>query len=229
VASLFVASPWRRAGSALLRRVPGYAHVHAQTEPYARAWDTANRVDAERTGPLWVVLGDSTAQAIGAPSPDEGYVGQLRPFLPASPTGEWRVLNLSRSGARLADVLDEQIPALHALASAPDLLTVAVGANDLLRRTPLPRLVALMRRLMGELPPQSVIATLPQGVSGRRAEAVNTIIRDEAPGHGLRVADVWAHTGPPWRGKYASDGFHPNAAGYADWAAAFRESLSLSQ
>ena len=40
--------------------------------------------------------------------------------------------------------------------------------------------------------------------------------------------DVWAHTGPPWRGKFASDGFHPGSRGYADWAAAFAEPLALS-
>ena len=28
-------------------------------------------------GPLWVVLGDSTAQGLGAPTPDGGYVGQV--------------------------------------------------------------------------------------------------------------------------------------------------------
>jgi len=39
------------------------------------------------------------------------------------------------------------------------------------------------------------------------------------------VADVWAHTAPPWQGKLASDGFHPGVVGYADWARAFAEVL----
>lgn len=40
-----------------------------------------------------------------------------------------QVLNLSRSGARIHDVVGEQPPRLAGL--APDLVTVAVGANDL--------------------------------------------------------------------------------------------------
>ena len=52
------------------------------------------------------------------------------------------------------------------------------------------------------------------------------MIRSEAPAAGLTVADVWAHTGPPWRGKFAADNFHPGALGYADWARAFAEALA---
>jgi lysophospholipase L1-like esterase len=73
-----------------------------------------------------------------------------------------------------------------------------------------------------------VVATLPQGLTARRAARVNALIRSRAPELGLRVADVWDHTGPPWQGKYAEDFFHPNATGYADWARAFAEPLGLS-
>ena len=44
--------------------------------------------------------------------------------------------------------------------------------------------------------------------------------------HGLRVADLRAHTGPPYRGRYA-DGFHPDDRGYAQWADALSEALGL--
>ena len=47
--------------------------------------------------------------------------------------------------------------------------------------------------------------------------------------HGLPVADLWAHTGAPWQGKYSADQFHPNDVGYADWAAAFLEALGLDR
>ncbi|MEN3315564.1 MAG: hypothetical protein V7605_1798, partial [Acidimicrobiaceae bacterium] len=53
----------------------------------------------------------------------------------------------------------------------------------------------------------------------------NDLIRSEAPAAGLVVADVWAHTAPPWHGKLAADGFHPGLVGYADWARAFAEVL----
>ena len=53
------------------------------------------------------------------------------------------------------------------------------------------------------------------------------IIRADAPGAGLRIADAWMYTGPPWQGKYASDDFHPNDTGYRDWCAAFAEAIGL--
>lgn len=202
--------------------LPGVRRVHAQVKPYARLWDEANAAALAAVGPLWVVLGDSTAQGIGAPSYDQGYVGQLRTRL----GGEWRVLNWSRSGARTADVIRTQLPRLEALGVEPDLVTAAIGANDLVP-VPTETIVANVREIMGRLPKGAVIATLPQGLRPHKAVAVNDVIRAEAPAAGLRVADVWARTGAPWRGKYASDGFHPAAHGYADWAAAFAEALGL--
>ncbi len=66
------------------------------------------------TGPLWVVLGDSTAQGLGASSPLHGYVGQVLNALRRTGT-PWRVLNLSRSGAQTRHVLDDQLPLLDGL------------------------------------------------------------------------------------------------------------------
>ena len=200
--------------------IPGVRRVSAQIAPYLKLWDDANTLALTATGPLWVVLGDSTAQGIGAPSYDQGYVGQLRARLGP----DWRVLNLSRTGARTADVLETQLPRLEALDVEPDLVTVAIGANDLYP-TPQDQLLRNLREIIGRLPSQAVIATLPQGMKPQKARAANDLIRAEAPAAGLRVADVWARTGPPWRGKYAADQFHPNAAGYADWAAAFADAL----
>ena len=205
--------------------LPGVRQVHAQVTRYAADWDEANRLAREGPGPLWVVLGDSTAQGIGAPSWDEGYIGQLRRALDDGSEHRWRVVNLSRSGARADDVLDRQLPALEALDPPPDLVTCAIGANDIVRRTPLPQLEDQLRRIVDRLPKGAVIATVPQGLNPARTEAANRVIRETAPGAGLLVADVWARTGPPWHGKLASDGFHPGALGYADWAAAFADVL----
>jgi lysophospholipase L1-like esterase len=209
--------------------LPGVRHVQAQIAPYAALWDDANAAALDAVGPLWVVLGDSTAQGIGAPSYDQGYVGQLRRRLDdeRGGAGSWRVLNWSRSGARVEDVLRDQLPRLDALGAAPDLVTCAIGANDIYR-TPLNRILAGMRAVIRRLPAGAVIATIPQGLRPQKAVAVSDLIRTEAPAAGLVVADVWARTGPPWRGKFAEDNFHPGVAGYADWAAAFADALGLS-
>lgn len=215
-----------RLGRLLRVVLPGVRQVHAQVAVYAKAWEEANgaALSDRRAGALWAVLGDSTAQGIGAPSHDQGYVGQLRELLDEAWPSPWRVVNFSRSGARAADVLARQLPALERLKEVPRLVTCAIGANDLLR-TPVTRLEAEMRQIISRLPPGAIIATLPQGLRPARAEVVNNVIRAEAPAAGLVVADVWAHTGPPWHGKLAADGFHPGFAGYTDWARAFAEVL----
>lgn len=204
---------------------PGLRQVHAQVARYAADWEAANGVALGGAGPLWVVLGDSTAQGIGAPSWNEGYVGQLLRALNDGAELPWRVVNLSRSGARAVDVVDRQLPAMKALGRSADLVTCAIGANDVVRRTPGPVLEAQLRAIMARLPERAIIATVPQGLNGARTEAANRLITAEAPAAGLVVAEVWAHTGPPWHGKLAADGFHPGALGYADWAAAFAEVL----
>jgi len=208
--------------------IPGVRHVHRQVARYAALWDADNALALDGDGPLWVVLGDSTAQGIGAPSYNQGYVGQLRTRLDAErgDDGPWRVLNWSRSGAKTRDVIDVQLPRLDALDRPATLVTCAIGANDL-RPTPLDLLIERLRHIMGRLPAGAVVATLPQGLGPEKAFAANEVIRAEAPAHGLLVADVWARTGAPWRGKVASDGFHPGLRGYADWAAAFAEALGF--
>lgn len=212
--------------SRVMRRLrPGVAATLANRESYARAWATENERARAGAGPLWVVLGDSTAQGIGASAYDRGYVGQLRHRLDARDGRTWRVVNLSHTGARVTDVLAAQLPALDRCRGA-ELVTCAVGANDLVRAR-FATVPGTFRLLIGRLPLGAVLATLPQGLGRRRAEQVNAIIRAEAPAAGLLVADVWARTGPPWKGRFAADDFHPNDTGYVAWCEAFAEALGL--
>ena len=195
-------------------------------EPYRQAWERSNAADRERDGPLWLALGDSTAQGIGAPAFDRGYVGQLRSRLEARDGHRWRVANVSVTGARLRDVLGE-VRTLDDLPEAPELVTCAAGSNDLAWRLGLRGIERDLARLLEALPTGAVIATMPRGLGERRSDALNAIIRREAPARGLVIADVWAHTGAPWRGKLATDGFHPSELGYRDWTAAFAAALGL--
>lgn len=79
---------------------------------------------------LYVARGDSAAQGIGASRPERGYVGLVAQRLRDTTGRPVQVVNLSRSGARIADVLERQLPELAALGRTPDLLTVAIGGND---------------------------------------------------------------------------------------------------
>ena len=134
-------------------------------------------------------------------------------------------MNLSRTGSRVRDVVAEQLPPLRALADEAELVTCAAGANDLLSFwfRPVPD---ALRVLLAGLPAGAVIATLPRGLGRWRAQRLNAVIRDEAPRRDVRIADVWAHSGPPWKGKFAADDFHPNETGYRDWCDAFAEAIA---
>ncbi len=172
-----------------------------------------------------MALGDSTAQGIGASAPDRGYVGQLLVRLRDEQRRPWRVVNLSVTGARVADVVRVQVPRINEMGE-PELITCAAGANDVIRFG-FRRVVEALRDLIEVLPPRAVLATIPQGLLPGRTRELNQIIRADAPAAGLRIADAWAHTGPPWQGKYAADDFHPNDTGYGEWCAAFAEAIGL--
>ena len=205
----------------LIRRV--FRRSFEQVDRYAAAWQEHNARALQESGPLWVVLGDSAAQAVGASAHDRGYVGVVLDRLRAHDGRAWRVVNLSVSGARTRDVADAQWPAAREL--GPDLLTALVGGNDALRTKEQDwrRDVA---DLCAALPPRAVVSTTPRGVFERKTRRVNALIRACAAEHRLRVADLWEHTGPPYRGLYF-DGFHPNDQGYLQWADALSEALGL--
>lgn len=210
-----VTAPGSRRG---LRRLPLFDRSYRQVEQYAQAWAASNAAALERDGPLWLVLGDSAAQGVGASAHDRGYVGQVLPLLGPG----WRVVNLSVSGARTRDALT-QLAGADGL--APQLVTALVGGNDALG-TRLPAWLADVDALCAALPPGAVVGTVARGVFERKVRRANDHLRAVAAQEGLRVADVWARTGPPYRGLYA-DGFHPNDRGYAQWAAALADALGL--
>jgi lysophospholipase L1-like esterase len=221
-----VTAPARRRRR-LVARLPAFRRSYAQVEAYAAQWERANAAALAAQGPLWVVLGDSAAQGVGASGYDRGWVGLVRERLAAADRRPWRGLNLSRSGARTRDVVDVQWPRAQQLLDGNDaeLLTAVVGGNDALGNR-LDRWLHDLDDLCAALPRQAVVATVARGVFERKTRRANEHLRRRAAEHGLRVADLWAHTGPPYHGRYA-DGFHPNDAGYRQWADAVGEAIGL--
>jgi len=138
-------------------------------------------------------------------------------------------VNASRTGARLRDVITNQLGWLDRLPSPPNLVTGAVGANDVTWRPVLRGILRDLTTLLDRLPPGAVVATLPHGLGRSRAPVINEVIRAQAATRGLVVADVWARTGPPWAEKFAPDHFHPSERGYRDWTAAFAAALGLDE
>lgn len=186
----------------------------------------------ETGGILYVALGDSTAQGIGASGPERGYVGLLARRLRATTGGPVQVLNLSRSGARIRDVVVEQLPRLAG--QAPDLVTVAVGGNDL-KQYDAARFRADIDALVAGLPPGTVVGDVPwfmHGGTGRTSGEAAGYVAAQAGSRGMPVARL--HRAMRERGwksmitDFAADWFHPNNRGHRVWADAFWEAIDQS-
>jgi lysophospholipase L1-like esterase len=206
--------------SRLARVMPGLQVTLAQTSPYAAWWSDSNRRALESGRPLWVVLGDSLSQGIGASAPDRGWVGHVA----ADPTPRLRdaaVLNLSFKGARVLEVLRRQVPALDALRQQRDiaLVTVVTGNNDLMSPRWVGSLAASAELLLEALPHGTVVARQP-GMQ-RAASAYNRLL-SRAADRGIVPADFRIPHLRDCRGRLAQDRFHPNDRGYAEMAAVAR-------
>lgn len=205
--------------SVAMRLIPGVRRVHDTIVPFAQAWDEWNASALTSTGPLWVALGDSMSQGIGAGDIAGGWVGQLYSRL-ASSGRPMRLINLSTSGARVNDVLTTQLDQLRALSIEPAVVTVLVGANDMLRRSRRDAAVPAFRALLAELPAgRTVVATLPRG--NPQSLAINAMIDAAASSGAVRIAEMRSRTIPALRGTLAEDYFHPNEVGYKSIADRF--------
>ena len=213
------------------RWTDGVSAMREDCATFADYWRAHNervlskREHEEEPGPLWVALGDSTAQGLGAPGPYGGYVGQALQQLRRKTGQHWRVLNLSVSGALIRDVLADQIPQLP---QAPELVTCGIGSNDILYSAPA-KLFGDMRSLLGSVPERTVVLDLPLlagfwGIVGRMSvpyiTRINRVIHEVAAERDLPVAEVSTHFTSPWTGKFSCDSFHPSQDGYRDWTRA---------
>ncbi len=208
----------------------GVREVSGRIDPVEGFWheladDTLVDATTGDRPPLWVSLGDSLAQGIGASTIDHGWVPRLHAALAAAGRPH-AVLNLSRSGSRSGDVLEDQMPLLDLLPYEPSIVTVCVGANDLMRNPNPARVAARLERLATAVPEGTIVSTLPAPRVSPTGFYVNRTIRRAAADHGLQVAEVGRHLVAPHRGL-AGDRFHPNDRGYGAWVRAFSEPMGL--
>jgi len=189
------------------------------------------RTHAKEKGDLlYVAIGDSAAQGIGASTPDRGYVGILADHIRLATGRTVRVINLSVSGATVELAVRDQLPRFTKL--KPDFVTVAIGANDI-AHWDATTFESGIRTIFATLPPRALVADLPcfhLPHNERKVAVANQIVRDVAAEHGLTVVPLHATTKREgWRSVFthvARDMFHPNDRGYRIWAEAFLPELS---
>lgn len=206
------------------RRIAANALVLNETLPINSKWW---RDLAKKNGDLlYVAMGDSAAQGIGASAPARGYVGLLAQQIRETTGRTVRVLNLSVSGATVGLAVRDQLPRFMKVRE-PDVVTVAIGANDIALWDPV-AFEAGIRQLFGALPAHAIVADLPcfhLPHNERKVAIANGIVRRAAAENSLTLAPLHEATRRQGirraLGQVANDMFHPNDRGYRIWADAF--------
>ena len=217
--------------AAILVGVAGINHVVKQTArqntPFRRAWEhhlltQLERLEQKATSGaelpfIYVALGDSAAQGLGAARIEEGYVPLVASGVAQASGREVALLNLSLSGATAASVLATQLPQLAGMRIAgrplkPDLVTLDIGGNDVgVANLELSRFRDVFTEITSWLTTPTVVLDLP---------TYRPLRKDVA---GLRVAEIEAVSRslsvPKYMFNYhAPDFFHPNSPWYRVWA-----------
>ncbi|HVR40644.1 MAG TPA: SGNH/GDSL hydrolase family protein [Thermoanaerobaculia bacterium] len=180
----------------------------------------------------YVVLGDSTAAGVGADYESGIAVGTAQHL---AIRRKVLMTNFAVSGARIRDVVEDQLAGAETL--KPDVVLLAVGANDVIHLTCVSSmrrdLLEIVRRLrvanehvkivitgspdMGS-PPR--VPRLLRPVASWRTHSVNRMFRAIAKSQHLTFAPIAEETGPLFRrdpSLFEADRFHPNERGYATW------------
>jgi lysophospholipase L1-like esterase len=179
---------------------------------------------------VYVAIGDSAAQGIGASRPGLSYVGLITEQIAASTGRDVHAVNLSVSGATTALAVRDQLPRFIGLQA--DLVTVSIGANDI-ARWDAAEFDRNIRTIFAALPEHAIVADVPCFYlphNERKVTEANRLLHAAARDHGLRVVPLHEHTRRQGvRGiftEFARDMFHPNDAGYRVWAEAFRPAVA---
>ena len=188
-----------------------------------------------------LALGDSFTIGTGGP-PSLSFPERL--------ASRWRstghavtVLNLARNGYTTDNLIDEELP--RAKAFAPTLVTLAIGANDIVQGRDGEAYRERVRRIFAGLASAGIaaraIVVLPQPAWWRSPTAAafgspadfrariarcNDVLREET----MHVGARWMDLSPIMEREAAAqqladDGLHPSAIAYDEWAAELARAL----
>lgn len=183
-----------------------------------------------------LVAGDSTGAGVGS-APEGSIAGRLGALLP-----EADITNHAESGSRLKD-LNQVLEDIH---EHYDLVLLQIGANDIIRATPLEEVRNEIRAALkhaDRLGERTIIMTAGNvglspvfvwpfsAIVSARTKEVRTIFMQEAAAHGAvyvdlykdRKDDVFITDVPRY---FAPDRFHPSADGYGVWFEELKKKLN---
>ena len=214
-----------------------YQNLPALTVP-----DQKDRIVGSGLFYRYIAAGDSTSVGEGASDFAHSYTGQVMQFLIQKNLDKsFLYKNVGVLGAKTGDVLSKQVDEI--VAFRPNLVTISMGANDathlVFTKTILNNYKAIINRLQNETQAQIYITDIPNFYGSSllpwfyiqllelRSGGLNAQIMRMENGR-VHIVDIhnfgWYNY--PDRSKtYAADGFHPNNAGYENWANAFIESI----
>ncbi len=192
----------------------GVAKVDATVEPFAAFWDEWNHDQLHAEGPLWVALGDSVTQGVGASSPEASYAMLTYTKLRETTGRPWRLINLSMSGGRFADVIEHQLPTMAAASLQPDAVSAIVGSNDVIWRRNRRAIVHDARALVDLLPEATLLSQVSDSQGDLRRRSVNKVFQQAGGDGKIHLFNAWAW--PTMRGMWAEDKFHPNDKAYIE-------------
>jgi len=186
---------------------------------------------------VYLALGDSYTIGTGASTPARSWPSIIAERLRHQTGQKVELTNPAVNGFTTVDLIRRELPEVRRL--KPDLVTILIGVNDLVReRTPAEYRTSLVR-IYGEvekekapdgrafavsIPNWSVVPAAreygdPEAIRDL-TDSFNDIAREEAGKRGFGWIDITAASlsglGTP--GWIASDGLHPGDEQYAAWA-----------
>lgn len=200
----------------------GLAYIYTSVPRFETYWKDRR---SKRGELIYVALGDSTAQGVGASRASHSYAGVIAERLENKTGKSVRIINLSKSGARISDVLHEQLPAMQNYPE-PDIVTIEIGANDV-SGFQSQTFKSDFAELIKLLPEGAYVSDLPDFGDGPNlrnqqlgARIARTIIAQRSDVH---FVPLESYTQQHFNHllHYSFDFFHPNNQGYKVWADAF--------
>ncbi len=181
-----------------------------------------------------VWLGDSTAAGVGASSAGGTLPRQVAQRLAGRLGRPVAVTGLAISGARVADVVEDQTASVAR--ADPDVVAISIGSNDVTHLTSVGHFRRDYATLLDRLPDRVPVVMLGvpdlgapprlaqplRSVAGVRGGTLDAVVRSLASERGAGYVDIAGETGPAFRrhpGRYfAADRYHPDDDGYRLWA-----------